>query len=307
MTYDKSSLEKAAREPVKVLLIEDEPDVPELIETMLREGTATVRFELSHVNRLSAGIDHLRGKGCDVVLLDLGLPDSYGTSGVYVLRAEAPHVPLVVLTGADDEGMAVDALCAGAQDYLLKGHLESRLLPHTLWSAVERHRLTEHLRTMSLTDELTGLHNRRGFEVLAIHQLRLADRYGRNLLFLFVDIDDLKCINDAMGHHQGDVALVETAAALRESFRGCDIMARWGGDEFVVLTSECLPTKAETLIERLMSNLWLREISAGLPYELRITVGSAAYDPANPCALGDLIRQADENMYRRKGERQGVA
>ena len=307
MANSKPSPEKAAHEPVKVLLIEDEPNLPELIGRMLEEGTSTFPFELSHVDRLSAGIEYLREKGCDVVLLDLGLPDSYGTSGVYVLRAEAPHAPLVVLTGADDEGLARDALCAGAQDYLVKGHVDSKLLAHTLWSAVERHRLTEHLRMMSLIDELTGLHNRRGFEVLAVHQLRLADRYGRNLLLLFVDIDGLKRINDAMGHHQGDSALVEAATALRESFRGCDIMARWGGDEFVVLTSECLPTKAETLIERLTSNLWLREISAGLPYELRITVGCAPYDPANPCTLGNLIRQADEDMCRHKAERRVVA
>jgi two-component system cell cycle response regulator len=219
-----------------------------------------------------------------------------------VLRAEAPQVPLVVLTGADDEQTAVDALCAGAQDCLAKGQVESKLLAHALWSAVERHRLTQHVRTMSLIDELTGLHNRHGFEVIAMHQLRLADRYARSVLLIFVDINGLKRINDLMGHHEGDRAIVETATALKDSFRGCDIAARWGGDEFVVLTSECPSDSADVLIDRLATNLWLREISAGLPYELRVTAGSAAYDPANPCSLGNLIRQADEDMRRRRGE-----
>jgi len=282
------------------LLIEDDPALPQLIKAMLRDGTARFRFKVDHADRLSHGLERLTESDFDVVLLDLGLPDSDGMHAVTVLRTEMPHVPVVVLTGLNDEDMAISTLRAGAQDYLVKGNVESRLLAHTLWSALERHRLMEELRLLSLLDDLTGLHNRRGFEVLAAHHLRLANRYEKNLLLICADIVDLRSINERLGHHEGDRALVETATALKLNFRTCDILARCGGDEFAVLTSECSPAYAEMMVDRLMANVSRRQDCAGLRFELSITAGSAPYDPTHALPLADLMRQADEDMYRRR-------
>jgi two-component system cell cycle response regulator len=305
MVDEAGPIETPTAKQIRVLFIEDDPALPELVGKMLAEGTATFGFTVSHTSQLSDGLERLSDGAFDVVLLDLGLPDSDGLHAVEVLRVEMPQVAVVVLTGSDNERMAVDALRAGAQDYLVKAHVERRLLAHTLWSALERQELRNELRIMSLHDELTGLHNRRGFELLAAQQLKLADRYGKCLLLIFADIDGLKGINDRLGHREGDRALVETAAALAESFRGCDIVARWAGDEFVVLASDCRPAGAGVLLRRLVTNVDSRPVAAGLPYELRITAGSASYDPDTPCSLGDLVRRADEDMYQRKRLRQG--
>jgi len=267
---------------------------------MLRDGTTRFRFKVDHADSLSRGLERLTEGDFDVVLLDLGLPDSDGLNAVTVLRAEVPHVPIVVLTGLCDEDMAIAALRAGAQDYLVKGLTERRLLAHTLWSALERHRLLEEVRLLSLLDDLTGLHNRRGFEVLAAHQLRLANRHDHSLLLIFADIMGLRNINERLGRHEGDRALIETATALRLNFRTCDILARWGGDEFVVLTSECLPLHADTIVNRLRTNVSRRHDCAGLRFDLAIAAGSAAYTPAEARPLDDLIHQADEDMCRQR-------
>ncbi len=302
MAYEAQSLHKVGNSPIRVLLIQDDPVLPEVITGMLRAGCDIFPFDVAHVDRLAAAVARLRQGAPDVILLDVELPDSFRLSGVQVLRAEVPDVPLVVLTSPDDASAPMDAVCAGAQDYVVKGQVDGRLLAHVLRSAVERQRLLMQLRMMSLIDDLTGLHNRRGFEIVAVHQLRLAERYEKNLLLLFTDIDGLGRINDHMGYDEGDRALAEAATAFRESFRTCDIVARWGGDEFVVLTSECLPAKAETLVDRLTANLRFRQLAAGLPYDLRVTVGGAVFDPARPRSLCELVCQADEDMRRHQAE-----
>ena len=109
--------------------------------------------------------------------------------------------------------------------------------------AIERKRMDEEIRSLSLTDDLTGLYNRRGFTLLAEQEVKLAHRINRSMLLFFCDVDYLKSINDAHGHAQGDLALQEVSAILKETFREVDIMARLGGDEFVVLACGCLAGK----------------------------------------------------------------
>jgi diguanylate cyclase (GGDEF)-like protein len=95
--------------------------------------------------------------------------------------------------------------------------------------AIERQRVKVEVFNLSLTDDLTGLHNRRGFLTLAQHQVKVAYRTGKPFLLAFLDLDGLKQINDTFGHQEGNRALVETANILRDSFRQCDILARIGG------------------------------------------------------------------------------
>ena len=117
--------------------------------------------------------------------------------------------------------------------------------------AIERKRMDEEIRSLSLTDDLTGLYNRRGFTLLAEQEVKLAHRINRPMLLFFCDVDSLKGINDAHGHAQGDLALQEVAAILKETFREVDIMARLGGDEFVVLAVDAFLESAETITNRI--------------------------------------------------------
>jgi diguanylate cyclase (GGDEF)-like protein len=166
--------------------------------------------------------------------------------------------------------------------------------------AIERKRMEEEIRNLSLTDELTGLYNRRGFTLLAEQEVKLAHRKKRSMLFFFTDVDNLKAINDNLGHAQGDLALMDVAAILKEAFREADIPARFGGDEFVVLAVDATLESAEVLTNRIQVTLERRNRQGDRPYQLTLSMGVARYDPEVPCTVSELIAQADGLMYDHK-------
>jgi len=152
------------------------------------------------------------------------------------------------------------------------------------------------------TDILTGLYNRRGFIALAEHQLRVADRERKNLILVYLDLDDMKRINDQFGHKEGDRALADIANILRKSFRESDVLGRLGGDEFAILLTEPSEQDIEHVIcEHIHQNLSSHNEQNGRPYLLSVSVGVSRYSPANPCTLDDLLTSADKMMYREKG------
>jgi signal transduction histidine kinase len=124
-------------EPTKVLLVEDNLGDARLLYEGLEESLPE-QFQMTHVRRLSEALEYLWEETCDVVLLDLGLPDSHGLDTLVVTRAQAPGVPIVVLTGFQDEALAAEALHGGAQDYLVKGQVDSKLLARSLRYAIVR-------------------------------------------------------------------------------------------------------------------------------------------------------------------------
>lgn len=168
----------------------------------------------------------------------------------------------------------------------------------------QRLRTTARLRELALVDELTGLHNRRGFFLLAEKQLQIARRAGRPDLLLFADLDGMKEINDRLGHEAGDAALRRTAAVLRDSFRSSDILARFGGDEFLVLCPNTAPESAANLVEGLERHVGDANAGAAVPWHLSLSVGVAAFDPERPVTLNELVREADAAMYAAKQKKQ---
>jgi diguanylate cyclase (GGDEF)-like protein/PAS domain S-box-containing protein len=133
------------QKPLKILLlVEDNPGDARLLREMLQDPSVHAT-ELTHVESMGEAEKHLLGKACDIVLLDLGLPDANGMDAVRRARIAAPRVPLVVLTGLDDESVAAEALQEGAQDYLIKGQIEARGLLRSLRYAIERKALEEAL------------------------------------------------------------------------------------------------------------------------------------------------------------------
>jgi diguanylate cyclase (GGDEF)-like protein/PAS domain S-box-containing protein len=171
--------------------------------------------------------------------------------------------------------------------------------------AIERKRMEEEIRNLSLTDELTGLYNRRGFTLLADHEIKLAHRIKKNMLLFFGDVDNLKTINDTHGHAQGDLALKDVSAILKETFREADIAARYGGDEFVVLAVGASMESADFITNRIQSILEKRNQQGDRPFQLNLSLGIAHYDPEAPCTIGELIAQADGRMYQQKQARKG--
>ena len=159
----------------------------------------------------------------------------------------------------------------------------------------------EALKAMSLVDDLTGLYNRRGFLTLAEQELKMVKRTKRETFLLFADLDGLKEINDTFGHLEGDQALIDIARVFKESFREPDILARIGGDEFVILAKEGRSKAGPGIfMERLRKNLRLFNEKTERGYHLSLSMGVVAYDPEQPVSIETLLARADNLMYEEK-------
>lgn len=174
----------------------------------------------------------------------------------------------------------------------------------TFRDITQQKRGEERLLTLSLVDDLTGLYNRRGFMTLAEQELKMANRLKRGMFLLFTDLDELKDINDTYGHQEGDRALIAMASVIKETYRDPDIIARIGGDEFVVLAIEgASESSAENLRIRLNRNLGIFNAREKRRYTLILSMGVVRYDPEHPASIEDLIAEADKRMYEEKGWR----
>jgi diguanylate cyclase (GGDEF)-like protein len=160
--------------------------------------------------------------------------------------------------------------------------------------------LQKELRRMATVDELTGLLNRRGFLAVAEHQLRLAARVGEPVALLFMDLDNLKTVNDSLGHAAGDRMLRETADIMAATFRDSDLIGRVGGDEFCVLLATSEDPGAKIALGRLREVTARRNVEPTQPYQLAFSVGITEFDPGNPSAVQELMEAADSLMYAEK-------
>ncbi len=168
----------------------------------------------------------------------------------------------------------------------------------------DRKKMIEELRSLSLRDDLTGLFNRRGFFTIASEFLKLADRRKKRMFLLFLDVDNLKKINDTLGHFRGDQALIEMANLLRTTFRCSDIIGRMGGDEFAVFPLETTKECLSGIEDRLRENIAAFNEDKNNLFELSVSIGVSFYDPLHPSSIDELLVRADKVMYeekRRKG------
>jgi diguanylate cyclase (GGDEF)-like protein len=288
----------------RFLLIEDSPDYAALVEQMLRDAFGG-KVEVLHEELLSGARQALAELSIDCVLLDLSLPDASGLEAFRAVGACAPEVPVVILTGINDEAVAIQAVAEGAQDFLPKRIADTELLARSLRYAIERKQSELRLASQALHDALTELPNR----VLFLDRLRLAlarRRRSTSLAVLFIDLDRFKAVNDSLGHEAGDELLAELAGRLRSVLRPSDTAARFGGDEFLILCDglhgerEALPLAARvrTAIAEPIE-LRGREIS------VHASVGVAYAEAAESKAEG-LVREADQAMYRAKRNGSGL-
>jgi diguanylate cyclase (GGDEF)-like protein len=182
---------------------------------------------------------------------------------------------------------------------LQREHLQ--LLADKLYEKnLELEKANERLRNMSLTDDLTGLNNRRGFMILANGLLKFSRRARHPLCLLYIDMDSLKHINDTFGHSQGDTALTHFAHILTKTFRDSDVIARMGGDEFAVLTIDATEGSLKSIQARLQSNVDTHNLEASRGYELSFSLGIIRVDLDNTFTVEALLAQADEAMYAHK-------
>jgi two-component system, cell cycle response regulator len=242
----------------------------------------------------------------DVVLLDHELPGIHGMEVLDRLRAheELAAVPVIMLTGSSDPELMREALRRGAHDCLRKpfdpAELDARVL-----AALRVKRLHDalldanrRLAHQALTDDLTGLANRRHGGHQLEREVALCVRHGRLLALVRVDVDHFKAINDSHGHEAGDQVLVEVARRLEGAVRGGDELARWGGDEFVALLPDTDKAGALRAAERLRAAVAAAPVqAAGTELDVTISVGWAHWAGDTP---DDLLARADRALYRAK-------
>ena len=286
----------------KVLLIEDNPGDARLIREMLAEQPVAP-FQLHFAERLAHGLE-LLSKGGEagmpaLVLLDLSLPDSFGLETFAKVYAHSPQVPIIVLTGNDDQTVALSAVKGGAQDYLVKSRLDRELLLRSMQYSIERKRYQVQLEHQANYDALTGLPNRNLLHD-RMRQAVYAQRSPRPMAVVFIDLDHFKFVNDSLGHGTGDKLLRGMADRLRAVLREGDTVARLGGDEFVVILND---QDGEEVIFRTMQRI-TQEISQPMMIdgkELYVTcsAGISLYPQDGP-DVDTLLKHADAAMYRAK-------
>ena len=284
---------------IKILYVEDDMDHAVLIRELLEE-IKNVHYKLTHVQRIDEALLEIDNEDYDIVLLDLSFPDEQGVNTVARVCEQAPDIPVVVISGTDDETMAIKALQKGADEYLVKGKVKSHSLSRILRYAIMRHKGRVELQSLSLVDDLTGLYNRKGFMLFAQQQLSLSVRAKRGMILFFIKLNGLKEIKDKSGHQSGDLALIETASILKEVFRDSDIVGRHAEDEFTAIAIESFDANNEIIITRLQDDLYSSNKQANRLYELSLSIGTAYYDTEELCSIEKLINRAEESMNEQR-------
>ncbi len=285
---------------LRVLIVEDNPGDIDLIRGALA-GTGPVQFEVESVPRLALAIERLAQDATDLVITDLGLPDSQGLETFRTLRQAAPRLAIIVLTSLGGRETGLAAVREGAQDYLVKGEIHGDMLTRAVSYAVERMHQERKIMALAHYDPLTQLANRTLFFEIGNRGIAHMKRLGKKCAVLFIDLDHFKKVNDTLGHAAGDDVLKDKAARLAKSIRETDIAARFGGDEFLVFLSDLESWQnAEETAERIRKQLGEpRYIVSGTP-GVTASIGIAVY-PDHGETLQELLKNADTAMYAAKG------
>lgn len=304
---------------MRILIAEDDPVSSRVLATTLTKwGHEVVTTD----NGLEAWAALQKDDAPRLAILDWMMPGIEGPEVCRRVRRNIKTAPiyLILLTALQDKTQMVEGLEAGADDYLtkpfdrnelrvrlqagariveLQGSLAQRV--KELEAAIaERQRAENALRDLSLTDDLTGLYNHRGFFNLAEHHLKTARRARQSSLLIYADLDGLKEINDTFGHSEGSRAITRTAAVLKKTFRDSDVVSRLGGDEFAILAGNVTSEEKDILIGSLEENLRAETYQSAHGYPLSLSVGAVLIAHDSSLSIDQLIVAADTSMYDRK-------
>jgi len=250
---------------------------------------------------LSVARDLIDSTDWDILLLDRRLPDGDGVNFCREIRKNSPHRYIILLTGDATQQSKLAGFDCGADDYVTKPFQMEELLARVRAGRriVELQKAllasNRRLEELSRTDDLTGVGNRRFFDAELASRFEHAQRYGRPLTLVMIDIDHFKNVNDTFGHQAGDEVLQHVARVLQRNTRRSDFVARFGGEEFVVLLPETALLEGLQVAEKIRAAV----PAENLPTRVTVSAGVAAI-PLQLDTPEELVAAADRALYRAK-------
>ncbi|QTH63560.1 GGDEF domain-containing response regulator [Psychrosphaera ytuae] len=294
-----------------IYLLEDSKDDVYLVKSMLI-GNNAVSYKLTDFETVAALEEGMQFMSPDLLIIDLNVPDCVGLETLVKVKQFARDFPIIVLTGYDDEITGERAIQLGAQDYIPKSDLHKNLLIRTIRFAKERFALLKTLEENVFRDSLTLLNNRESFNQKLDEMVNESHRYNRSFALLFIDLDNFKQINDEYGHLVGDQILKSVGSRLNVFNRGSDFVARYGGDEFVLLA----PGVSELKQLRQLAKIKFDVISGAYAVEttqqsvkniiVEASIGGAIFDLHGKTPEA-IVKAADTAMYQAKTAQTGIA
>ena len=274
-----------------VLIVDDDKSILDLLKIWFTEEGYACEGVTDAVEALAM----VEKDPFDFIFIDIVLPGIDGLELTKKIKAFRPKTKVVVMTGFSVDFSYDKAIEAGASDFIKKPFTFKELMARmTILN------MREEIVNWAITDELTGIYNRKGFYTLAYHLLKLARINKQGIFLLYADLDDMKEINDNYGHNEGDLILTETANLLSRNYRESDIIARVGGDEFVVFPVGTTGDAPQLISDRLEKNLKLHNEQSGARHRISLSWGTAFFEPESLHCIDDLLAQADKAMYEMK-------
>ncbi len=294
-----------------ILIVDDEVD----IGNNLKEYLELEGFKALTAENGKQALEIFKENNVDLVVSDIVMPEMDGIQLIKEIKELDIDIPVIIMTAYPTIEYSVEAMKAGAFDFISKPFDFKRVL-FVIDKALETRRLrelakrSEYYKKLSNLDGLTEIYNHRFIKQLIDREIKRHIRYSGSLCVLMIDIDDFKQVNDRFGHPAGDLVLIKSAELIKKSIRGCDILSRYGGEEFLVALPVTPVEDARNVAERIINSFNKTEFDIGKgkdPISLSVTIGLAAF-PDNSRNKDELIENADKALYegKAKGKNQVV-
>lgn len=237
----------------------------------------------------------------DLILLDIVMPDMDGFEVCKILKNHSTHkkIPVIFLTAMNDKEYIIKGFKLGGVDYIVKPFIEEEVIAR-INVHLELQQTLEKMEQMAITDELTGVYNRRYAYQILEDLVSLAQQAGNKFILCYIDIDNLKELNDRFNHSAGDRLIKTVIMNLKKKLPPEDYIFRMGGDEFLLFLYSNNPENSKHTIIDLRKKLNRVQL---LGYNIDFSYGFAESDTTMTSSINELILLADTEMYRQKKEK----
>ena len=289
---------------VSILLVEDDEEDYMITRNLLASNLES-KFDLEWTDSYDAALEKIRRNRHDVYLLDYFLGQHDGLELLNEAVLTGCKAPVIMLTGLGERGVDLEAMKAGAADYLVKGRFDAFILERSIRYSIERARTLDSLRALATRDELTGLYNRREMTRILAEEVDRYRRHGRPVALAILDIDHFKGINDSYGHQAGDEVLRSLSRLVSTKLRSTDRAVRYGGEELAIILPDTTDGEAFLVAERLRAAVeaqafeFTHRSGQASRVGMTISLGVAAI-PTDANSIDSLVAAADWALYQAK-------